>query len=320
MPTDTEKKLNGTPEPFRRLVVWGRPPATVFRTGPLPKGTGLSAMPGPPRMPVGPGILTGSMIPRATPTPDSAPAPAPARPAPVPAPAQAQVPAAPRVAPMDHAADLTVRPLPSLKSEPVAPAADLQRGALPAFLPTGGEAAGNTAGPRPQGPTSARRITNRMPLYAGIALAALAVLALGAWIWTRPPATAPAPAATVVAAETLPSVPVPAIPPAAIVPAETPPAPVIAEAAGTPGPATPAPALRPVTPPPAAVRPPPVGVRPAGPAPAPAPARVTPPPVVVTAPLIEIAPAPAPGPQPTAAERPQTDPDAPVLTRPQPIG
>ena len=29
MPTDTDKKLNGTPEPFRRPVVWGRPPATV---------------------------------------------------------------------------------------------------------------------------------------------------------------------------------------------------------------------------------------------------------------------------------------------------
>ncbi|HEY0928239.1 hypothetical protein, partial [Brevundimonas sp.] len=30
--------LNGQarPEPFRRAVTWGRPPATVFRTGPLP--------------------------------------------------------------------------------------------------------------------------------------------------------------------------------------------------------------------------------------------------------------------------------------------
>jgi len=31
MSTDPEKPLNGTPEPFRRPVVWGRPPATVFR-------------------------------------------------------------------------------------------------------------------------------------------------------------------------------------------------------------------------------------------------------------------------------------------------
>ena len=77
MPTDTDKTLNGTPEPFRRSVVWGRPPATVFRAGPLPKGGGLPPLPEPPRMQVGPGILSGSMIPRAAPAPAQAQAQAP---------------------------------------------------------------------------------------------------------------------------------------------------------------------------------------------------------------------------------------------------
>jgi Meckel syndrome type 1 protein len=292
MPTDTDKKLNGTPEPFRRLVAWGRPPATVFRAGPLPSGNGLSPRPQQPRPQVGPGILSGSMIPRA--------APAPAQP--VPAPPQA--PAEPRIEPtvtpretspaaataVDQAADLTVRALPASKPEPARPVA-------------GGEVADSVA-PRPQSPHPTARIANRTPLYVGIALAALAVLALGAWIWTRPPATAPEPAATV-AADTVLSVPAPAVPVPAIVPAETLPAPVVAEAVLTPGPVTPAAGLRPATLPPAAVR---------APAPTPTPARVAPPPVVVPA------PAPAPGPQPTAAERPQTDPEAPVTTRPQPIG
>ena len=69
MPTDTDKKLNGAPQPFRRPVVWGRPPATVFRAGPLPRGGSLPPLPEPPRMQVGPGILSGSLIPRAAPTP-----------------------------------------------------------------------------------------------------------------------------------------------------------------------------------------------------------------------------------------------------------
>ena len=242
MPTDTDKKLNGTPEPFRRLVAWGRPPATVFRAGPLPSGNSLSPRPQQPRPQIGPGILSGSMIPRA--------APAPAQP--VPAPPQA--PADPRVeltitaretspaatTAVDQAADLTVRALPASKPEPSTPAAAPQGDAPTTARPVVGGEAADIVAPRPQSPRPTARIANRTPLYVGIALAALAVLALGAWIWTRPPATAPEPA--------------------------------------------------------------------------PAPARIAPPPVVVPA------PAPAPGSQPTAAERPQTDPEAPVTTRPQPIG
>ncbi|MDO9588861.1 MAG: hypothetical protein Q7J13_13125, partial [Brevundimonas sp.] len=67
MPTDTDKKLNGTPEPFRRPMIWGRPPATVFRAGPLPKGERLPPLPEPPRAGSAAGILSGSMIPRAAP-------------------------------------------------------------------------------------------------------------------------------------------------------------------------------------------------------------------------------------------------------------
>ena len=37
----TDNPLNGQPQPFRRAVQWGRPPATTFRAGPLPKGEKL---------------------------------------------------------------------------------------------------------------------------------------------------------------------------------------------------------------------------------------------------------------------------------------
>ena len=40
MSTDNQTPT-GSPVPFaRRPVTWGRPPATVFRAGPLPKGAG----------------------------------------------------------------------------------------------------------------------------------------------------------------------------------------------------------------------------------------------------------------------------------------
>uniref|UniRef100_UPI003FA5F14B hypothetical protein n=1 Tax=Brevundimonas sp. TaxID=1871086 RepID=UPI003FA5F14B len=75
MSTESDKPLNGTPEPFRRPVVWGRPPATVFRAGPLPKGDSLPPLPEPPRAPnPSAGIFSGSMIPRAAPR--AAPQPA----------------------------------------------------------------------------------------------------------------------------------------------------------------------------------------------------------------------------------------------------
>ena len=68
MSTDPDNKLNGAPEPFRRPMTWGRPPATVFRAGPLPKGERLPPLPEPPRRSAGANILSGSMIPHATPS------------------------------------------------------------------------------------------------------------------------------------------------------------------------------------------------------------------------------------------------------------
>ena len=304
MPTDTDKTLNGTPEPFRRPIVWGRPPATVFRAGPLPKGGGLPPLPEPPRQPT-PGILTGSMIPRAAPA--AAPALAQAAvPSMARAPEPHEEPASPYVpAGTVPTPDLTVRPLPMAEPEPVRPPE-------PGRTPVQPVAVKAQAAAIPVQPVSAaRKSPSRTPLYAGIALAAVTVLALGGWIWTRSPVETPAP--TVVAA------PAPAVPATEILlPESLPtPVPVTEPAAEAPPSEVAVPPARPTataaTP---ARTPPPPTARPASPAPE----VVAPPPAVTTAPLIEIVPAPVPGPAPTEAERPSTDPDAPIATRPQPIG
>ncbi|WP_291840008.1 hypothetical protein, partial [Brevundimonas sp.] len=71
MSNQNDPKLNGSPvngqaqpEPFRRPVTWGRPPATVFRAGPLPRGSTLPPLPEPPKPrpapPPSSGILSGS--------------------------------------------------------------------------------------------------------------------------------------------------------------------------------------------------------------------------------------------------------------------
>ena len=151
MPTDTEKPLNGTPQPFRRPVVWGRPPATVFRVGPLPRG-GVPR-PGPGPMQLSPGVLSGSLIPGAARTAATA----------APGLTAAPVPA--------------VEPNPGNPPEPVRPAAPAQPVAVTAD-PVMHPAPSVDAGPGP-GPV------NRTLLYAGIALAALTVLALGGWLLTQ---------------------------------------------------------------------------------------------------------------------------------------
>lgn len=293
MSTDTEKPLNGTPEPFRRPVVWGRPPQTVFRAGPLPKGGSLPPLPEPPRRPAGSGILSGSMIPRAA----SAPA--------LPTPRELSVPAAtPETPPKDHAADLTVRPLPPHRPEPVKPATALQLDTLPAFQPTVGSEVERPANPGPAAGT--RKPANRTPLYAGIAIAAVVLLAVGGWIWTRPPTEVSAP------------VPV-AVPPAPATAPEIPPAPAAAVVA-LPDKAAPVAATvppRPTAAAPARTRAPEPVARPAA---SPPPERLAPPVPVANAPLIEIVPGPPPTPAPIEAERAPTDPDAPIATRPQPIG
>jgi Meckel syndrome type 1 protein len=303
MPTDTEKKLNGTPEPFRRRVVWGRPPATVFRAGPLPGSVAPSPLPGPAPMQLTPGILTGSMIPRAAPAAPSARTEATE---PSVTEVQEVQEVQPKTTPPRPLAaagpDLTVRPLPAVE-----PDAARRPEPVPAPAPAQpvASAARTTTSPVPP-VQAALKPASRMPLYAGIALAALAVIALGGWIWMRPPAETPVPA--VVAAPVLP-VPAEAVAVPDDLPSEVA---VATPVAGSPAPGIPAPTASPV----AAPVPRPAADRPAAPTP-----RVAVPVTVVTPdPMIPIAPAPAAGPAPTEAERPSTDPDSPIATRPQPIG
>jgi len=160
-----------------------------------------------------------------------------------------------------------------------------------------------------------RRPSGRAPLYAGVAAVVIGAVAVGGWLLTRPPAAAPdnAPATALVAETTAPA-PAPAVvesaPPVEAVP-------VSADAA-SPEPAAPAP-----------VRPAPERASATAPAPArPTPAPAAPPAVTLQpappvseppAPRIEIVPSAPTGPAPTSAERPPSDPDAPIATRPQPL-
>ena len=149
MPTDTDKPLNGTPEPFRRPVVWGRPPATVFRVGSLPR-SGVP-QPGPGPMQLSPGVLSGSLIPGAARTVATA------------------------------SPGLTAAPVPAVEPdsgnppEPVRPPAPIQPVAVTPDPVT------HTDPPVDSRPGT----VNRTLLHAGIALAALTVLALGGWLLTR---------------------------------------------------------------------------------------------------------------------------------------
>ena len=149
MPTDTDKPLNGTPEPFRRPMVWGRPPATVFRAGPLPR-SGLP-QPGPGPMQLSPGVLSGSLIPGTTRTAATASPGLKADPVPV----------------VETDAGSPPEPVrPTAPAQPVAVTADPVTHPEPPI----------DAGPGP---------VNRTLLYAGVALAALTVLALVGWLLTR---------------------------------------------------------------------------------------------------------------------------------------
>lgn len=308
MSTDDNQPLNGSSAPFaRRPVTWGRPPATVFRAGPLPRGERLPPLPEPPASaPLRSSraaILSGSMIPQATTTPAPAPTSAPA---PVPTPAFAPTPAAsvvdaperPSVRPASPGPDLTVRPLPPLPESP-APRRPIPSPveAAPAVLPVATAAR--------------RRPAGRLPVYAGVAAAVIGAVAAGGWMLTRPPA---APPAAPVSAEpaVAPSIPAPATIAAATVVEAVPVAEQpVAEAA----PASAATAVRAATVDrPAQASPvvrPPAPVAYEAPQPAPTP--------VATEPRIEIVPVEPAGPPPTSAERPSADPDAPIATRPQPL-
>ncbi|WEK58254.1 MAG: hypothetical protein P0Y52_01585 [Candidatus Brevundimonas phytovorans] len=317
--------------PFaRRQVQWGRPPQTTFIAGPLPRGAGLTpSVPAPPKTettkpaaapaapraasrPASGNVLGGSLVPqrRAT-SPGAGPtfltAPAPVAPQP-----SAPVPAA--RAPIDA----TPRPLPPVQ----APEAALRAEApAPAALP-----------PKPQvqpvevvvpiaARAAPRKAANRTPLY----IAAAAVVVIGApvatWLITRsnsePAPEASSAASDVSALEA--SSPAAAVPASGIVaaapsealPVAAPTQPVatnavrraaaprrapVAASAATLAANTAAPA---VTAPPLVAAP------------------ATPPPVVVIAPALE--PAQPAGPAPTVARPTQSDPNAPVVTKPQPL-
>ena len=299
----TGAPVNGQPQPFRRQVTWGRPPQAVFRAGPLPRGGTLAPLPEPPkpRPMAAPsaGILSGSMIPRAAPS-------APSAPASVPTPAVTPPPTAPVPAPEAAAPDLTVRPLPEPEPE-VTPAAAAVAAPEVHVLPDVVVEA-----PRPvtgalQAASARGKSSSHLPLYAGGAVVVLAAVAVGGWMLTRSPAEKPvAPVAPLTSPVAEPveiaTVETPVV--AESEPAATPPAPAVAPAAT---PARTAPAAT-VTPAPA--RPATTTAQPTQ-----RPVEAPPPVAIVTQPLPEPTPA---APPPTAAEHPPSDPDAPILTRPQP--
>lgn len=322
--------------PFeRKPIQWGRMPPATFRvpaSPPDPSATQSPVTPvqqrqaysqfqarpslAPQRAPRPPrpeaSILGGSLIPQAprpTPALHLTPTPAP-QPQPTPAP----------LPPADTPADLSVRPLPPVDpvfdtaplaeaSEPIAPAdpapAPLAEVAPVAATPPVVEDAVlndiHVVAPR------AARKPNRIPWVLGGSLIVLAAVAGGAlWMLNNRPAPPPPvqPQQPITAA-------VPALPAEATVepaPLET----LDAAAPETITPPVPA-ATQPTARAPAVVpapRPtPPVTAQPTPqPAtPAPAPAAEAPPPVVVVTP------------PPTAAAPTQSDPDAPIVTRPQPL-
>ncbi|MEN5169590.1 hypothetical protein ABE444_08500 [Brevundimonas pondensis] len=323
-------------KPFARgQVQWGRPSPTVFRTGPLPRGAGLTPPPlqsetpavqapkteapkaGPrPAAAVG-GVFGGSLVPQRRSrqpniTSSLLTAPMPGRQhQPLSQPPLQAAPAVP--------ADMTPRPLPkvplaAVTPQPVAPS--VARSAMPAPEPEAPRIqTARAQEAQVSAPVAARAAkrsgVNRMPLY----VAAAAVVVIGApvvtWLITRSN-SAPAPAARSVAPESLTvaaPLAVPAAAPADLAPVETATAAAVGEATTTPAPPARVASPRAV---PAAAS---AATAAANAAPPAVVASVEPPPVVV------IAPAPEPvepsAPAPTAARPSQSDPDAPVVTKPQ---
>lgn len=345
------------PAPFKRgQIVWGRPPQTVFRAGPLPRDEGLArlmAMPPHPEAPkpkvkgstaVGiggsimgasnipqkptmiqpdakaaqtqqspqratpaaaplsarPGLMTGSLVPgagvvKSKPQAETQPAP---QPEPAPEPKDAMVEAS------------TAEPIYTLEVEPV----------VAKRRPVASEATAAT-------PVDSRRKPSRLMIVATAALVAAAGAAAVWWSQKNGPDSVPdavAPA-TVPVEVTAPDVaaPVETTVPATTVetPTEVAPAPV---AAVTPATTASAPVTqRPQTAPTTHA---PTKIAPANTAAATQPTRTVPPittmvprpepstpaPVVVAPPAETVQ-----GPPPTAAAPTQSDPDAPVVTRPQ---
>ncbi len=305
--------------PFARAPIqWGRPPQVVFQAGPLPRGERLDPLPEPPKAPVprpivrpapgfGGSIHSGSMIPRARPAPATGPVPTPAAPRPVAAPLPDIAPTPrPPVEPI-AAATPTFAPPPRLDSLPEPEPTVVKS---PIFKTT--DAVADVVPERAtERVVVTRHASSRMPLYAGIAAVAVIGVASAVWFATRPDtASVPATPAPTVPLDAAVPVPFPAAsaPVAEAVPIEAVPAPVVPARTPTPAATT----ERPVTSPTPRPAPAPTVQAPPSP-PSPTPQSEPPAPVIVVAPL-----APA-GPPPTVAQAPQVDPDAPIVTRPQPL-
>ena len=322
-----DTKTPSMPQPFaRKPVQWGRMPATTFHVGPVPVAPNpLDRIPDPPRRAAPKpapapapspiqgrslaegraptptarqgGILSGSLIPQARPAP-AVPAPNAATPTP------------------NASADLTVRPLPA--AEPITPkkvpAPEPARPVRVAETPPVVEAASVA-------PTLARMDrgtarSSRAPLLIGAAVALLLVVGGGLWFALKP-SPAPTPVAATPTVESLAPVQ-----PAAQAPVETPaptPTPPSTAVAARPAPSVPAPststrqvaASSPTTP----------ALRPQASKPAPSqsnPTPAAPPPAATTTetPVVVVTP---PAAAPTPARQTQTDPNAPIVTRPQPL-
>lgn len=319
-----------TPEPFqRKQVTWGRMPTTTFHVGPVPVAPNpLDRIPNraPLKTPLGQaqagrpqqvqsrraplttrpgaGILSGSLIPQA-------------RPAHGPLTAQPAQPAVPPKPAGQTATDvdLTVRPLPGAAPEP-APAPQTATESAPPIVESGPVVKARQAAPAvsPSLARASTRSASRLPAYVGLGAVAVLVIGGGLWFALRSEPAAPldaAPAATPVAAAAAPaSTPVT---PAADAPA---PAPTV-EAATIE--AAPAESAKPRTTTPVAAP------RTAAPTtnqaadPPSAPTRTQAPPTTQPA-LTAVQPQQVVmAPAPTAARPTQAAPDAPVVTRPQPL-
>ena len=300
------------PEPFKRgQIIWSRPPQEVFRVGPPPRMSApVPAQPQrqvaqAPRRASGAGILSGSMIPKA------GPASTPARPqietATLPTPKVEAVPAS-VLPPVDSAAPVVPRPQPEVAAveaaRPPEPAADAPRVVVPVAVS------------EPVVPSSAAAVRHRTgvpsAVWIGGALVALLLAAVAGWWLLKPDAPVPAPvnaatptveAAPAQAATEPVAVPVDAVPITEDVvdAAEVEAVPTTTRPSTTPAPTTAAPVrAAPTT---------------AAPSMTPRLNIETSVPRIDTAPLV-VAPV---APPPTAAERPATDPDSPIQTRPQPL-
>lgn len=301
--------------PFaRKAITWGRMPQTTFHVGPVPvapdplarikvppraQGQGQiqgqgQARPSPRPTASGASILSGSLIPQARPQPATPPVAEPKLSDPAPA--------------ASRQPDLAVRPLPG--AEPERPAPKIEAAPAPVV-------AAPSAAPGPVLARAGTRKTSRLPLYVGAGIVAVLVIAGGLWFALRPDAAPVAPA-TVPAVAPSDATPVlqDSAPLAEDAPPAVAPAPAVTSAPGEtvsrPVEQTaPRRAASPTAPTNSA--PPQRSSAPVEAAPAPVEA---PPPAIETAPLVVVTP---PAPAPTAARPAQTDPDAPVVTRPQPL-